>query len=73
MNNLLTYCGLVDARKSASEKDLPVLDLNSLEVTQQYGKTGRFRSFGLLKKPKLSLSLKMSAFSAFKLNQFDVR
>ena len=25
MNNLLSYCGLVDARKSTSEKDLPVL------------------------------------------------
>ena len=25
MNNLLSYCGLVDARKSAPEKDLPVL------------------------------------------------
>jgi hypothetical protein len=25
MNNLLSYCGLVDARKNASEKDLPVL------------------------------------------------
>ena len=25
MNNLLSYCWLVDARKSASEKDLPVL------------------------------------------------
>ena len=24
MNNRLTYCGLVDARISASEKDLPV-------------------------------------------------
>ena len=24
MNNLLSYCGLVDARVSASEKDLPV-------------------------------------------------
>ena len=24
MNNLLSYCGLVDARISASEKDLPV-------------------------------------------------
>jgi hypothetical protein len=24
MNNLLSYCGLVDARTSASEKDLPV-------------------------------------------------
>ena len=26
MNNLLSYCGLVDARISASEKDLPVTD-----------------------------------------------
>ena len=25
MNKLLSYCGLVDARKSACEKDLPVL------------------------------------------------
>ena len=24
MNNLLSYCGLVDARISASEKDLPM-------------------------------------------------
>ena len=24
MNNLLSYCGLVDVRISASEKDLPV-------------------------------------------------
>ena len=24
MNNLFSYCGLVDARISASEKDLPV-------------------------------------------------
>ena len=30
MNNLLSYCGLVDARISASEKDLPV----------KYGKYG---------------------------------
>ena len=28
MNNLLSYCGLVDARISASEKDLPVLQSN---------------------------------------------
>ena len=27
MNNLLSYCGLVDARISASEKDLPVIPL----------------------------------------------
>ena len=28
MNNLLSYCGLVDARISATEKDLPVLKQN---------------------------------------------
>ena len=27
MNNLLSYCGLVDARISASEKDLPTLNI----------------------------------------------
>ena len=27
MNNLLSYCGLVDARIRASEKDLPVMGL----------------------------------------------
>ena len=27
MNNLLSYCGLVDARINASEKDLPVLQI----------------------------------------------
>ena len=27
MNNLLSYCGLVDATISASEKDLPVSEL----------------------------------------------
>ena len=34
MNNLLSYCGLVDARISASEKDLPVSTfLSFLEPT----------------------------------------
>ena len=32
MNNLLSYCGLVDARISASEKDLPVLSIISFEI-----------------------------------------
>ena len=32
MNNLLSYCGLVEARTSASEKDLPVT-LNRLVTT----------------------------------------
>ena len=29
MNNLLSYCGLTDARISASEKDLPVTQKDS--------------------------------------------
>ena len=33
MNNVLSYCGLVDARISASEKDLPVsLTVHSLYI-----------------------------------------
>ena len=34
MNNLLSYCGLVDARISASEKDLPVKKLPQSSVIQ---------------------------------------
>ena len=30
MNNLLSYCGLIDARISASEKDLPVINLRNV-------------------------------------------
>ena len=33
MNNLLSYCGLVDARISASEKDLPVIPIRILDRT----------------------------------------
>ena len=32
MNNLLSYCGLVDARISASEKDLPVTNNFNFEL-----------------------------------------
>ena len=31
MDNLLSYCGLVDARISTSEKDLPVIQLTPSE------------------------------------------
>ena len=35
MNNLLTYCGLVDVRINASDKDLPVTDatFNIVQLT----------------------------------------
>ena len=32
MNNILSYCGLVDARISASERDLPVPSLKAHDV-----------------------------------------
>ena len=36
MNNLLTYCGLVDPRISASDKDLPVIRVNFQKVSFVY-------------------------------------
>ena len=43
MNNLLSYCGLVDRRISASEKDLPVQGLKKLcsleHIHMMMGKT----------------------------------
>ena len=35
MNNVLSYCGLVDARKSAFEKDLPVRIQKFCEISCQ--------------------------------------
>ena len=32
MNNLLSYCGLVNAKIRASDKDLPLMSLDTLEV-----------------------------------------
>ena len=41
MNNLLSYCGLVDERISASEKDLPVKLWNYLAYSNKL----RIRNF----------------------------
>ena len=38
MNNLFSYCGLVDARIRASEKDLPVPSISTIYI----GKTPIF-------------------------------
>ena len=35
MNNLLSYCGLTDARMSASEKDLPVIKKETLHQKEK--------------------------------------
>ena len=48
MNNLLSYCGLVDAAISASEKDLPVHLIPSLTV---WGEIHHMLSVVLLKLP----------------------
>ena len=38
MNNLLSYCGLVDVRINASDKDLP---LQSLELEEELQKSSK--------------------------------
>ena len=43
MNDLLSYCGLVDTRISASEKDLPVI-LRFFDLKKKNRKK-RFRNF----------------------------
>jgi len=48
MNNILSYCGLVDARISASEKDLPVLMLEKIEVLINQLFHHQFPPFSLL-------------------------
>ena len=39
MNNLSSYCGLVDAKVRASDKDLPVPSLHSVEITTEVSDT----------------------------------
>jgi hypothetical protein len=35
MNNLSSYCGLIDLRMSASEKDLPVIISKALKSVEK--------------------------------------
>ena len=37
INNLLSYCGLTDARMRASEKDLPVINVFIIFVCEVFG------------------------------------
>ena len=37
MNNLLSYCGLVDARVRASNKDLPVMHIRHQKIAFMLG------------------------------------
>ena len=48
MNNLLSYCGLVEVRINASEKDLPVC--KKMESTQAYEKYDYIHMRGVKKK-----------------------
>ena len=62
MNNLSSYCGLVDARISASDKDLPVLQdpmATLLPREKSFRIPMRYISIGVLRtdKPYLGLSL----------------
>ena len=40
MNNLLSYCGLIDAKIRASDKDLPVYDF--IDFTARFISLGAF-------------------------------
>ena len=54
MDNLLSYCGLVDTRISASEKDLPVSSSTSFKnyVVLMCMRVIRFESYELVRGKK---------------------
>ena len=47
MNNLLSYCGLTEARMRASEKDLPVLELKARSEIRADMDNRNVNKFGL--------------------------
>ena len=47
MNNVLTYCGLVAAKKGASDKDLPVKKKSIVKIRAPQKKLGAHVSFFL--------------------------
>ena len=51
MNNLLSYCGLIDERMSASEKDLPVLLMMLMEKEAICASVRFLMSFGVKNTP----------------------
>ena len=58
MNNMSSYCGLVDARISASDKDLPVLILIGLyQLTDRGTGTSRRGTSLFSKKTKMQAPL----------------
>ena len=57
MNNLSLYCGLVDARISASDKDLPVSSTENLAKTKVMMKYLNSRFFCTTKDQRFKVSL----------------
>ena len=49
MNNLLSYCGLVDGRISASEKDLPVPKYVFQQQQQNFQKLNDWKLISIFK------------------------
>jgi hypothetical protein len=47
MNNLLSYCGLIDLRMSASDKNLPVQDQLFVTLDYTYVLKAKFCLFGV--------------------------
>ena len=43
MNNLLSYFGLVDARMSASEIDLPAIDIFARKLVLRFSKVIKYK------------------------------
>jgi hypothetical protein len=74
MNNLSSYCGLVDARISASEKDLPVRSDRSSKNNPKF-KLDTPEVYRYIKNLKQSPNLfyKRTKISSLEINIFDLK
>ena len=57
MNNLLSYCGLVDAKIRASDKDLPVLPNETLNRLRYPQSKKNYCLYNLIWPPKNKLAV----------------
>ena len=56
MNNLLSYCGLVDAKIRASDKDLPVMDSEkSVKMYKFFSQSSFWLVYCKRNQPKLQI------------------
>ena len=73
MNNLLSYCGLIDARMSASDKDLPVqLEVPYLATDGDYDLEGYVSYFPVYGKDCMYMKLNNVTLNAHAKLLFDV-